>query len=60
MLVLLRQRAGSADDISEREEEVTREMKIILTFFLVQKINWASGPMSKRAFILGTGFYLWV
>lgn len=35
----------------EREEEVTREMKIILTFFLVQKIDWASGP--KRAFYLG-------
>lgn len=32
-------------------EEVTREMKIILVFFLGQKINWASDP--KRAFFLG-------
>lgn len=37
----------------EREEEVSREMKIILAFFLGQKINWDSSPMFKRA------FYLW-
>lgn len=47
---MLRQRAGSADDISEREEEVTKEMKIILTFFLVQKINW---PHVQEGFYLG-------
>lgn len=37
----------------EREEELSREMKIILAFFLGQKINWDSSPMSTRA------FYLW-
>lgn len=34
-------------------EEVTREIKIILAFFLVQKLNWASGLIPKRAFYLG-------
>lgn len=34
-------------------ENVTREIKIIQAFFLVQKMNWASGPISKRAFYLG-------
>ncbi|KAJ7396472.1 bridging integrator 1 [Pitangus sulphuratus] len=28
-------------------------MKIILVFFLVQKMNWDSGPIYKRAFCLG-------
>lgn len=64
MLVLLRQRVGSADVIADsensRKEEVNRVMKIILASFVVQKINWASDPMSKRACTLGTGFYLWV
>lgn len=57
MLVLLSREQGQQMILQilkavEREEEVTREMKIILPFFLVQKINWASGPMSKRAFYL--------
>lgn len=64
MSASLRQGVGAADIIadveSSRNKVVTRVMKIILAFFLVQKINWGSGPMSKRALYLGhRALYPW-